>query len=82
MYVKSGDIERAICCRRNFNDEKRVGSLDEMAAFVQYNTIYIQMSSLIDNCVALSRSWQRCIQALITSPLVIGTECNVFKAFV
>ena len=82
LYVKSGNIERAICCRRYFDDEKRVGSLDEMAAFVQYDTIYIQMSSLIDNCVALSRSWHRCIQTLITSPLVIGTKCNVLKAFV
>ena len=57
LNVKSGDIERAICCCRDFNDEKRVGSFDEMTAFVQYDTIDIQMSSLVDYCVALSRSW-------------------------
>ena len=57
LYVKSGDIERAICCRRDLYDKERVGSLDEMAAFVEHNTIYIQMSSLVDNCVTLTGSW-------------------------
>ena len=75
LYVKCSDIERAICCCRDLNNEKRIGSLDEMAAFVQYDTINIQMSSLVDNCVAL-------MGTLITSLLVISTESDVSKAFI
>ena len=75
LYVKRSDIERAICCCRNFNNEKRIGSLDKMAALVQYDTINIQMSSLVDNCVAL-------MGTLITSFLVISTESYVSQAFI
>ena len=75
LYVKRSDIERAICCCRDLNNEKRIGSLDKMAALVQYDTINIQMSSLVDNCVALVRT-------LITSFLVISTESDVSKAFI
>ena len=39
LYVKSGNIEGAICCRRDLNDEERVGSLDKMAAFIQDDTV-------------------------------------------
>ena len=46
-----------------------------MAALVQYDTINIQMSSLVDNCVAL-------MGTLITSFLVISTESYVSQAFI
>ena len=78
LYVKRGNIERSICCRRDLNYEERVGSLDEMAAFIQHNSVDIQVCSLVYNCVTvtLARSWYRGIQALVASLLVITTEVH------